>query len=54
MTAPAEPRALCTGCGSLLDPAAAAGWDGTPAIYDRHPGCEKRGGHLRLVKGSGK
>ncbi|HEX6968506.1 MAG TPA: hypothetical protein VF174_06825, partial [Micromonosporaceae bacterium] len=32
--------ACAGGCGWPLDPAAAAGVDGTPAAFDRHPGCE--------------
>lgn len=51
-TTTVTPRALCRGCGGLLDPAAAAGHDGTPAVYDRHPGCEPGGAPLRLIKGA--
>lgn len=51
MTAPTAPVALCRRCGTYLDPAAAAGHDGTPGVYDRHPGCEPGGAPLRLVKG---
>ncbi|MEV4521445.1 hypothetical protein AB0J77_14550 [Micromonospora tulbaghiae] len=53
MTAPAR-QVLCTVCGSLLDPAAAAGWDGTPDVYDRHPGCDRTDRHLHLIKGATK
>jgi len=38
------------GCGWPLHPAAAAGPDGTPGVYDRHPGCEQRP-QLRILKG---
>lgn len=38
------------GCGWPLDPAAAAGHDGTPGIYDRHPGCDSPP-HPRLIQG---
>lgn len=56
MTAPATtvPAALCRGCGTYLDPAAAAGPDGTPGVFDRHPGCEPGGTPLRLIKGAKK
>lgn len=30
----------CAGCHRTLDPAAAAGVDGEPGVFDRHPGCE--------------
>ncbi len=54
MTAPAgERRPLCPGCGGRLYPAATAGHDRTPDVYDRHPGCEKKTDrHLHLVKGA--
>ncbi|WDZ87217.1 hypothetical protein [Micromonospora cathayae] len=39
------------GCGWPVDPAAAAGPDGTPNTYDRHPGCEPGGAQLRLIPG---
>ncbi len=45
------PTALCRGCGRYLDSAAAAGWDGQPGVYDRHPGCEPGGRPLRLIHG---
>lgn len=45
------PAVLCRGCGRYLDPAAAAGYDGTPGVYDRHPGCEGRRQNLRLING---
>lgn len=45
------PTALCRGCGTLLHPAAAAGPDGTPGVFDRHPGCEPGGQRLRLING---
>ena len=52
MTAPDSPNGrLCRVCGSVLHPAAAAGYDGTPNVYDRHPGCEPGGRPLHLVKG---
>ncbi|MFF3867382.1 hypothetical protein [Micromonospora sp. NPDC001898] len=46
-----SPGRLCPVCGRYLDPAAAAGPDGQPGVWDRHPGCEAGGQQLRLIKG---
>ncbi|NBE80340.1 hypothetical protein [Micromonospora rubida] len=44
-------RRCAAGCGWALHPAAAAGHDGTPGVFDRHPGCEADRPQLRVVKG---
>ncbi|WP_326564528.1 hypothetical protein [Micromonospora peucetia] len=40
-----------SGCGWPVAPAATAGPDGTPGVFDRHPGCEPGGQQLRLIAG---
>ncbi len=45
------PQALCPVCGGYLDPAARAGHDRSPDVFDRHPGCEAGGTPLRLIQG---
>ncbi|MFI6238366.1 hypothetical protein ACIBEF_00640 [Micromonospora sp. NPDC050795] len=39
------------GCRWPVDPAATLGADGTPGVFDRHPGCETGQQPLRLIQG---